>query len=1099
MDGTYGNVFPTSRAMSPSASTPSGSQYKVNVSRQKTKKWANFKPQNYDGDDWGDEYDDDEPAPEPEPPLPAKPMGPRLPAGNSPTSRQFEPVSTAPPLRAHTHQFPVPPSGPSPTSGGPPRRITEPFESSSQNLAGRNPPQLVPDARRGSPVSRGSHQLPSQLPSRENSTGLDGIEDGLSGMRKSGSSPQPSGGPKPWTEGRSASPSSAGLASPNKPLPLIRPADVYQRMAEEREREQQSREASRPAEGTADTRPGDPSGLEAQMYRGGAVTQSADLPEAEDNGIGRTLNYGAGLASIPERQSEYGFDGFLASYGAEASTESPVAQGQDAEAQKSVQPVSHEDIRRYSTSPQLPNLSRMSGFGDDLFFSTSLFPGSGLRSPLSGSMQLPTSDQSIPEGDESAMAVTKAPGQSATAPTPQGVTSSTAATDASVGADAGPSPPNEPDQDRPVGLSHQPAAQPILGASQQQTPAADLAREPASSTEKQAAPLAARPQLPGGWVSETPSATAEVAASSPADHSTETLDKAVGSSSGVAAIAQPKLISSDASSRRQSEVEPAVTKKTEKERSASGSPHPASPRDSPPLPSPSPVPSITKSDMGARQATPEGVNRNASPAPGILATKTSGQAPAHTEITPTAPLNTRRGTPDSNGSSQPVLSSPFPTAPVQDPSSHSPVKDSDVLSEEIIKSLSPPQPGSSFADAAEGSTAAYQAAAADPMRESSYLGDVYGDYWSTAEDKAEPGLLIAGKSINAENVAALPPLPSGLPEANPTKPAAGTLDLSSPSPPSNATPAEDPNNEPKSALGKGGLKKQFSWEASPHGAAPATDAGPRAVSPPETEPLVEQKALGSGVENVGRLASGVSTPEAEPRPLSLAQEGEKSAEDLRAESAPEFNPAATLGSTLGLDRRVQSPSSSLDSTDRQGDDKRLSLAEEKIALQDSHPTLEPHPVFAGSQQARQAESQGAPSPKNILGFRNIMELPLPTDRIKHYNETRWQFSAVDTGLDEWVQAMMSKHPEHANEVLTHPGVAAQAQQGGQGVGLSGRGPAHLHIPPSLQHGLSGLGHSSNQVGTKGKELFMAAGKAGKGLFSKGRNKLRGTGDKVFSG
>ncbi|KAK3298146.1 uncharacterized protein B0H64DRAFT_66492 [Chaetomium fimeti] len=1073
MDGTYGNVFPTSRAMSPNASTPSGGQYKVNVSRQKTKKWANFKPQNYDGDDWGDEYDD-EPAPEPaEPPLPAKPMGPRLPAGNSPTSRQFEPMGAAPPLRAHTQQFPTPPSGPSPTPGGPPRRITEPVRSSPHNVSGHTHSPFPPDARRGSPATQGAHQLPSQLPPRESST----------------VSPQPS----------------------NKPLPLIRPADVYQRMAEEREREQQSLAGGRPAEGAAGVRPGGPSEVETQPHGGGIVTQSADFPGAEDNGTGRTLNYGAGLTPIAERQSEYGFDGFLASYGAEASAESPAAQGQHAEGQKSVQPVSHEDIRRYSTSPQLPNLSRMSGFGDDLFFSSSLFPASGLRSPLSGSMQLPTSDQSIPEADESAAAAAEAPGQLATAPTPQGVTSTTATTDAGVRADAGPSPPNEPDQDRAVGLSHQGAAQPVLGASEQQPPAVDAAREPASSTETQPAPLAVRPQLPGGWVTETTSTPSDLTTFSPAGDSTETLDKAAESSGGITAIPQSKVISSDVSSHRQSDIEPGVTSEAEavKERFASGSPHPALPRDSPPLSSSSPAPSIAKSNMGARQATPEAANRNVSPTPGALATKISGPTPAsaatgHTEITPTAPLNTRRGTPDSHSSSQPVLSPPFPAAPVQDPSTHSPVKDSDVLSEEIIKSLSPPQAAGSFTDTAESSTAAYQAAAADPMRESSYLGDVYGDYWATAEDKAEPGLLIAGKTIDAEKTAQdLPPLPAGPPDANAAKPAADTVG-SGPSSPSHAAPVKDSNIELKSVVGNGGLKKQFSWEASPHGATPGTVPDPAAVSPPDTEFLVEQKVLGSGVDNVSRLASEVSTPEPEPGALSLVQEGEKSAEDLRAESAPEFNPAATLGSTLGLDRRVQSRSSSSDSTDRQGDDNRLSLAEEKIALQESRPIpqsppLEQHPVFGGSQQARGAEPQGPSSPKSILGFRNIMELPLPTDRIKHYKETRWQFSAVDTGLDEWVQAMMSKHPEHANDVLSQPGMAAQTQQGGQGAGLGGRVPAHLHIPPSLQQGLSGLGHSSNQVGTKGKELFMAAGKAGKGLFSKGRNKLRGTGDKVFSG
>ncbi|KAG7291513.1 hypothetical protein NEMBOFW57_001532 [Staphylotrichum longicolle] len=92
-----------------------------------------------------------------------------------------------------------------------------------------------------------------------------------------------------------------------------------------------------------------------------------------------------------------------------------------------------------------------------------------------------------------------------------------------------------------------------------------------------------------------------------------------------------------------------------------------------------------------------------------------------------------------------------------------------------------------------------------------------------------------------------------------------------------------------------------------------------------------------------------------------------------------------------------------------------------------------------------------------------MEMPSPAERIKHYNETRWQFSAVKTGLDDWLEEMMSRHPEHASD-----------------------------------HSLSGLGHSSGQVGTKSKELFMAAGKAGKGLFSKGRNKLREKGDRVFN-
>ncbi|SPQ19773.1 cce049b2-af66-46df-b265-8d38ae00e0d2 [Thermothielavioides terrestris] len=73
MDGSYGNVFPAGRAMPPGPTASSNTnQYKINVNRQKTKKWANFKPQNYDGDDWGADDDDDvgyepEPAPPPKP------------------------------------------------------------------------------------------------------------------------------------------------------------------------------------------------------------------------------------------------------------------------------------------------------------------------------------------------------------------------------------------------------------------------------------------------------------------------------------------------------------------------------------------------------------------------------------------------------------------------------------------------------------------------------------------------------------------------------------------------------------------------------------------------------------------------------------------------------------------------------------------------------------------------------------------------------------------------------------------------------------------------------------------------------------------------
>ncbi|KAK3311506.1 uncharacterized protein B0T15DRAFT_78398 [Chaetomium strumarium] len=284
MDGSYGNVFPTGRVMPPSATAPSNTtQYKVNVNRQKTKKWANFKPQNYDGDDWGDEYD--EPAYEPEPPPPPKPIDQR----HSPTARQFQPPGSLP-LRTHTEQFPaaapVRPgqnqaaSGPSSLPSMTQRRATEPIGPAPHDVAGHAHPAFSPDGRRGSAAPQSARPLPSQL-------------------RQAGASARPSDSPKPWMETGSPSPLSAqSPVSPNKPLPFVRPADVYRRMEEERQKERRSSESRTP----------------------GAGNSSAS--ETRRHGEAQALQPANELAPIAERKSEYGIEGILASY----RTEEPVVQ-----------------------------------------------------------------------------------------------------------------------------------------------------------------------------------------------------------------------------------------------------------------------------------------------------------------------------------------------------------------------------------------------------------------------------------------------------------------------------------------------------------------------------------------------------------------------------------------------------------------------------------------------------------------------------------------------------------------------------------------------------------------------------------------------------
>ncbi|KAK4234019.1 hypothetical protein C8A03DRAFT_38230 [Achaetomium macrosporum] len=1077
MDGSYGNVFPTGRAMPPSAPAPSNTnQYKVNVNRQKTKKWANFKPQNYDGDDWGDDYD--EPAYEPEPPPPPKPIGPR----HSPTARQFQPPGSGP-LRTHTQQFPTAASvrpgqnqlasGPSSLPSMTPRRATEPIGTAPHAVAGHAHPAFSPDGRRGSAAPPSAHPLPSQL-------------------RQSGASPRPSEDSKPWMKTGSPSPVSArSPASPNKALPLIRPADVYRRMEEERQKERRSSESGRPGAG------------------------DVSVPETQRHGESQALQPADGFAPIAERKSEYGIEGILASYRTEQpGVQSATAQEQEksAESQKFVQSVSHEALRRFSKSPQLPDLSRMSGFGEDLF-SSSFFPSSGLRSPVSASF--PTSGQvervSTEPAEPTVPATAGPPGPSADTATHQSVASITERVSGSedrtsrpvssvnLNSDALSSLPDAPNRDQPIGQPLQQgkpsASQPVFDATEQHASAAVSPREPASHTADPPATTATRPPMPGGWVTETLSTPGELPGNA-------TEPKGVPSETDAAA-AERVAASLNVTKIPQTEPqEAALLKGTDTAKASPVPSHPASPHILPPLRTSSPALS-TKFGMGSQQATPEVQLRNVSPSPGIQTIESSSPMPTsadteHSEVTPTAPLNPRRATPDVRAISQsPVPPAPFEAAPALEVSTDSPVKDSDVLSEEILKSLSPGQPVAGVTNIAEGSTTTSHAPVADPTRESSYLGDVYGDYWATTEDKADPGVLAAGRADEpektAQNHSPLSPDPPTDIQAVVGSPRGST----SSSIPSIITPAKGPEIQAETATENGGLRRRFSWEAALEGSVPVSLSSPGAAL------STEQKALGSGAETVGAPAAKLTAPETEPSRAVQSSEGMKSADDLRAESAPEV-----LGPTPSADRRRGSPSPLSAPSDEQNDSKRLSLAEEKIVLQPvlPSPPLEQHPVFAATQESRRAEPPIPPSPQNILGFRNIMEMSLASERIRHYNETRWQFSTVDTGLDDWLKAMLSRHPEHANAVLSYSSAAApQIQQGSQGAaqaaGQGGRAPAYLHMP-HLQHGLGGLGHSSNQMGTKSKELLMAAGKAGKGfgkgLLSKGRNKFRGTGDKVFS-
>ncbi|KAG0650242.1 hypothetical protein D0Z07_3126 [Hyphodiscus hymeniophilus] len=173
--------------------------------------------------------------------------------------------------------------------------------------------------------------------------------------------------PKPWVADRSSSPG-ASARSPTTPsskaLPFIRPADIYRRVEEERERERQSMDSSRPSlDSLVGIKSNDGSDSPAKPLREKTSSDSLGSRQrlGDDTSIsGRHLQ--PMLEPVKERKSEYGFEGFNSNAAAKTAEQT----GQS-EVLSEHTPLDLEHARSSSVSPKLPDLNRMSGFGMDLF------------------------------------------------------------------------------------------------------------------------------------------------------------------------------------------------------------------------------------------------------------------------------------------------------------------------------------------------------------------------------------------------------------------------------------------------------------------------------------------------------------------------------------------------------------------------------------------------------------------------------------------------------------------------------------------------------------------------------------------------------------
>ncbi|KAK3072733.1 hypothetical protein LTR53_006267 [Teratosphaeriaceae sp. CCFEE 6253] len=366
--------------------------FKTVPGRNKTQKWQQAKTYNYDGDDWGgydpyDDYDDEpqsahppaasatqqqqpqyqqqyqQPQPQQRGPAPGGAMGKSGPGRQN----SFDTGDDGRAFGGHAQQdFPdeLRGTGPYPRSAGgnggpppPPSTGGSDYDRRARNFTNPEqvPPPLNTHSNANSPRA-GPQQLPSAasgaFPPRKSSV-----------ASSSGHSASPALEPvRPPSSGSGP----AAAKSLDKPLPFIRPSDIYRRMAEEREREsRESLDTGRPSMDSAQR--GAVSPIAAAGQRG-SMDSPASL-SAQDRRPSLPPVSEAPLADTARPHSQ-GVD--------VAAPESPV---KDIQQEPTYQPLSSlpshrsdfgepaADLHGKRLSPVLPPVTRFSGFGSDFIHS----------------------------------------------------------------------------------------------------------------------------------------------------------------------------------------------------------------------------------------------------------------------------------------------------------------------------------------------------------------------------------------------------------------------------------------------------------------------------------------------------------------------------------------------------------------------------------------------------------------------------------------------------------------------------------------------------------------------------------------------------------
>ncbi|KAI6855277.1 hypothetical protein KC323_g8410 [Hortaea werneckii] len=332
--------------------------FKTVPGRNRTQKWSQAKTYNYDGDEWGgydpyDEYGDyDEQAASASQTQPPKPQRQNsFDAGDE--RRNFSAGYVE-------HSRGMSPTAASTTSTGARRPSTDHAARAAALAAAGRSSHEYETRPRGRNFTN-PEQVPPPLamhssPARSTGSGAS-AQQAFPPRKSSISNSAHSGSPAP-----SARAAPAAKPDTDKPLPFVRPSDIYKRVPEERERERANSMDSSRRSMDSNQREPSPAAISSPTSSSMGAGRRPSLDPVAESRESRLMEepQTSSLPAVEERAASPEF--------------APQPEYKPLSSLHSGNDGTEESQRKKSTSPVLPPVSRISGFGSDFISGTSREP-----------------------------------------------------------------------------------------------------------------------------------------------------------------------------------------------------------------------------------------------------------------------------------------------------------------------------------------------------------------------------------------------------------------------------------------------------------------------------------------------------------------------------------------------------------------------------------------------------------------------------------------------------------------------------------------------------------------------------------------------------